>query len=52
MPRAELAAQCVIKYMNSERESRNPMKTWTSAAEGNCVAVRRGGKQPEAEQSA
>lgn len=41
--------QCVITYMNSERESRNPMWTWTSAAEGNCVAVKRGGEQPEAE---
>ena len=50
--RTSRALQCVIKYINSARESRDQMSTWTNAAEGNCVAARRGGEQPEAERSA
>ena len=45
----DIALQCVITYMNSERESRIPMTAWSSAAEVNCVVARRGGEQPEAE---
>ena len=35
--------------MKSERESRNPVLIWASAAKGNCVVARRGGEQPGAD---
>ena len=34
--------------MKSERDSRIPLLVWAAEAKGNCVAVRRGGEQPEA----
>ena len=34
--------------MKSERESRIPLLVWAAEAKGNCVAARRGGKQPDA----
>lgn len=46
----ESACQCVHEDMNSECESHYPAggrDRW--AAEGNCVAVMRGGEQPEAD---
>ena len=49
-PRAERPAQCVHETMNSECESHYLRGDRDcGAVEGNCVAARRGGEQPETE---
>ena len=49
-PRAERTAQCVHETMNSECESHYLRGDRDcGAVEGNCVAARRGGEQPETE---
>src|SRR5262245_39887970 len=47
-PRGNAALRAFVKLMRLTSERLSTTRTWRRVAEGNCVAARRGGEQPQA----